>query len=78
MGSECSSPIACDSCGTVVDLDLRVNAVQTAAQSEDLKRRLAIAGGEPMSATLDDFGAFLKNDVPKWAEVVRHAGIEPK
>jgi tripartite-type tricarboxylate transporter receptor subunit TctC len=54
------------------------NAVQAAGKSEDVKSRLALAGGEPMTLTLDDFGVFLKNDVPKWAAIAKHAGLVPQ
>lgn len=54
------------------------NAVQATGKSEDVKARLALAGGEPMTLTLDDFGVFLKNDVPKWAAIVKHAGLVPQ
>jgi tripartite-type tricarboxylate transporter receptor subunit TctC len=51
-------------------------AVQEAAKSDEVKKRLATAGGEPISATLDEFGAFIAKDIPKWAKVIQHAGVE--
>lgn len=57
-------------------LAMLAKAVEDAAKSEDVKKRLAAAGGEPISATLGDFAAFIAKDIPKWEKVIRHAGVE--
>ncbi|MEI9901881.1 MAG: hypothetical protein WDN31_19205 [Hyphomicrobium sp.] len=33
-------------------------------------------GALPMSMTPDQFGTFLKQDINKWARVIKSAGIE--
>jgi tripartite-type tricarboxylate transporter receptor subunit TctC len=43
----------------------------------DIKKRFAVDGGEvEWSATPDEFGAFLRADLAKWAKVVKEAGIK--
>ena len=54
------------------------DAVTEAAKTEEVRKRLATAGGEPLSATLDDFKAFIAADIPKWAKVIQHAGVQPQ
>jgi tripartite-type tricarboxylate transporter receptor subunit TctC len=54
------------------------DAVTEAAKTEEVRKRLAMAGGEPLSATLDDFKAFIAADIPKWAKVIQHAGVQPQ
>jgi tripartite-type tricarboxylate transporter receptor subunit TctC len=57
-------------------LKVLADAVDTAKQSEDVKRRLAASGGEPIFASLDDFAAFIRADIPKWKKAIEHAGMK--
>ena len=52
------------------------DAVEEAKKSDDLKRRLAASGGEPISAALDEFAAFIRADIPKWKKAIEHAGMK--
>lgn len=50
--------------------------VEKAMQNEDVKKSLAVNGGEPISASLDDFAAFIAKDIPKWGKVIDYAGLK--
>jgi tripartite-type tricarboxylate transporter receptor subunit TctC len=43
----------------------------------DVVARLVTLGFEPVTATPAEVGAQIKNDLPKWAGVIRAAGIKP-
>jgi tripartite-type tricarboxylate transporter receptor subunit TctC len=45
-------------------------------QLQEIKDRWATLGAEPLHNTPDQFAAFLKADVVKWAKVVRDAGVK--
>jgi tripartite-type tricarboxylate transporter receptor subunit TctC len=48
-----------------------------ALNDAEIKKRFAVDGGEPeWSATPDEFGAFLRADLAKWAKVVKDAGMK--
>lgn len=44
----------------------------------DLRRRFAAQGVEPRPVGESDFDAFFKNEVVRWAKVVKDAGIAPE
>jgi len=44
----------------------------------DLRRRFAAQGVEPRPVGGSDFDAFFKNEVARWAKVVKDAGIAPE
>jgi tripartite-type tricarboxylate transporter receptor subunit TctC len=44
----------------------------------DLRRRFAAQGVEPRPVGGSDFDAFFKNEVARWAKVVKEAGIAPE
>jgi tripartite-type tricarboxylate transporter receptor subunit TctC len=50
---------------------------QVLVDAEALKR-LAIAGIEPTPGTPADFAALIKREIPKWAKVMKAAGVEPE
>lgn len=50
---------------------------QVLADAEALKR-LAIAGIEPTPGTAAEFAALIKREIPKWAKVMKAAGVEPE
>ena len=54
------------------------SAINKAAYSPDLKQRLLEQGAEPVGNTSEEFGAMIKDEVAKWGEVVRAAGIKPE
>jgi tripartite-type tricarboxylate transporter receptor subunit TctC len=43
----------------------------------DVQARLVGLGFEPFSATRDEVAALIKSELPKWASVIRAAGIKP-
>ena len=45
-----------------------------ARTSEDTQKRLAAAGYAPLPGTPEQFGAFYKSEVAKWAKVVEAVG----
>ena len=43
----------------------------------DVEARLLALGFEPFAATPDEVAALIKRELPKWAGVIRAAGIKP-
>ncbi len=41
----------------------------------DLKERLLNLGAETTGSTPEEFSAFIKAEITKWAQVIRNAGI---
>ena len=44
----------------------------------DVRQRMAVQGAEPTPTTRDEFAAFQKAEVAKWAKVVKDWGTTPK
>jgi tripartite-type tricarboxylate transporter receptor subunit TctC len=44
----------------------------------ELQPRLADMATEPRTGTPEEFGAYLREEIAKWAEVIRKAGIRPE
>ncbi len=57
-------------------LKLLADAVVEAGDSADIKAQLARNGAEPLTITLDKFGAFITEDIAKWRKVVEFAQIK--
>jgi len=53
-------------------------AVVFALNDSGVKARFARSGAEPVGNTPDEFAAVLRNDMAKWAKVVKAAGLAPK
>ena len=49
-------------------------AIQKAAQAPDTRQRLLDQGAEPVGNTPEEFGKLLREEVTKWAEVVKVSG----
>ncbi len=49
-------------------------AVAKAAHDPDMKKRLAEQGAEPVGNTPEEFGKLLREEVARWAEVVKVSG----
>lgn len=47
-------------------------------ETSEVKERLAQQGAEPIGSTPDEFDAFIKSEIAKWAKVVQDAGIRPE
>jgi tripartite-type tricarboxylate transporter receptor subunit TctC len=55
----------------------RLNAEFVKALREpDLRQRLASQGAEPLTSTPDEFAAYLRSEIDKWAKVVKAAGMK--
>ena len=48
--------------------------VVRAARDPDMRRRLEEQGGEPVGSSPEEFAALLREEVAKWAEVVKVSG----
>jgi tripartite-type tricarboxylate transporter receptor subunit TctC len=44
----------------------------------DVKARLMAQGVEPATGGVDEFSKYLKTEIPKWALVIKAAGIPPQ
>ena len=54
----------------------RLNAeLQKAVVQPDARERFAAAGVEPGTSSPEDMGAIIRNEIDKWAKVIRDAGI---
>ena len=49
-------------------------AIAKAARSPDIRQRLLDQGAEPVGNTPEEFSRLLREEVKKWAEVVRVSG----
>ena len=57
----------------------RLNAeIHKALGAEDMKKRLADSGVEPLLSTPDEFAAFIKSQTQRYAKVVKDAGLKPQ
>lgn len=55
----------------------RLNAeVTKALASPDVREKLQAQGAEPMPGTPEAFGAFMQDEMAKWAPVVKQAGVK--
>ncbi len=50
--------------------------IRKIVQLQDIKDRWAVLGAEPLHGTPDQFAAFIKADIGKWAKVVREANVK--
>ncbi|HTP60976.1 MAG TPA: tripartite tricarboxylate transporter substrate binding protein [Burkholderiales bacterium] len=50
--------------------------VMRAAKDPDMRKRLEEQGGEPVGGTPEEFAALLREEVAKWAEVVKVSGAK--
>ena len=46
-----------------------------AVHSPDVQERLAATGTEPRASTPEEFGDYIREEMAKWAKVVREAGL---
>ena len=62
--------------GTSLQIIARLNtAIVDTLKMPDVHERLLSAGIEPAPDTPEQFGAFIKSEIIKWAKVVRLAGV---
>lgn len=54
----------------------RLNAeINKALQSAEVKEKLALQGAEPLGSTSDEYGAYVKKELARWAAVVKATGV---
>jgi len=46
-----------------------------ALRAPEVMQRLAADGAEPVGSSPEEFAAFIKSEIDKWAKVARAAGI---
>ncbi|MCC2673154.1 MAG: extra-cytoplasmic solute receptor [Ramlibacter sp.] len=55
----------------------RLNAeIVKALQTPDLKAKLAVQGAEPLGSTPAEYGAYVKKETARWAQVVKASGVK--
>jgi tripartite-type tricarboxylate transporter receptor subunit TctC len=63
--------------GTPKEIVARLNAETVKAMAApDMRERLAVEGADPKSSTPEEFGAFLRAEIEKWAKVVKAANVK--
>jgi len=53
-------------------------AIARAARMPDIKQKLLDQGAEPVGNSPEEFSAIVREEVAKWSEVIRAAGIKPE
>jgi len=54
----------------------RLNAeINKALQSADLREKLAVQGAEPLGSTPEEYGAYVRKELARWASVVKATGV---
>jgi tripartite-type tricarboxylate transporter receptor subunit TctC len=53
-------------------------ALADALASPDMRQRLAALGGEAVGLPPEQFGPMIKQEIAKWAKVVKDAGVRPE
>jgi tripartite-type tricarboxylate transporter receptor subunit TctC len=59
-------------------VNLLHKAVVESLQDEEMKKRFADMGAQPVGSTPAEFAAFLQKETTKWAEAVRKGNIKPE
>jgi tripartite-type tricarboxylate transporter receptor subunit TctC len=63
--------------GTSPEIVARLNAeVNKALQGADLRARLAAGGSEPLGGTAEQYAAYIRSELGRWAKVVRDSGAK--
>ncbi len=61
------------------DVIVKINAdVLKIVNSPDLKERLKAEGSDPVGSSPEQFAAFLRSEIAKWAKVIKFAGVKPE
>lgn len=64
--------------GTPAETIARLNSeVNLALKQPDIAERMAGLGMTPVGGTPDQFGAFIRTDIDKWAKLIQARGIKP-
>ena len=46
-----------------------------ALQSADMRDKLAVQGAEPLGSTPEEYGAYVRKELARWATVVKATGV---
>ena len=58
---------------------MKINAdVIKIVNSPELKERLKADGSDPVGNSPEQYAAFLRNEIAKWAKVIKFAGVKPE
>ena len=61
------------------DIVMTINAdVIRIVNSPELKERLKADGSDPVGSTPEQFATFLRNEIAKWAKVIKFANVKPE
>jgi tripartite-type tricarboxylate transporter receptor subunit TctC len=62
--------------GTPRPIVMRLNAeLVKMMQATNVKERLALMGTDPMTSTPEECAAYIKQEIARWGDVVRKAGL---
>lgn len=65
--------------GTPANIVNQLNrAIHIALQPADVREKLAQQGAELLTSTPEEFAAYIREELAKWAAVVKRAGIKPE
>jgi tripartite-type tricarboxylate transporter receptor subunit TctC len=57
----------------------RLNSeLRRTAEDPQMQKRLRARGIEPSLVTAEEFGQLLRREIPKWAKLMKAAGVEPQ
>jgi tripartite-type tricarboxylate transporter receptor subunit TctC len=59
-----------------VIIDRLHGEIVRALNSPDLRGKLIEAGADPVGSTPEEYTAFIKSEIAKWAKVINAAGIK--
>jgi len=63
--------------GTPADVIAKLNEATVGALKDPaIAERLRAAGADPLPSTPDEFGAFIRREIAKWAKVVAQSGFK--
>jgi tripartite-type tricarboxylate transporter receptor subunit TctC len=51
-------------------------AIQRASRDGDMRKRLAEQGADPVGSTPEQFAAFMRAEIARWAEVIKVSGAK--
>jgi tripartite-type tricarboxylate transporter receptor subunit TctC len=54
------------------------DAARAAVRGDSVRKRLEGDAAQAVASSPEDFAAFVKADIPRWAELVRYSGATPE
>ncbi len=54
------------------------DAARQAVHSPEVRKRIELEGATPVGNTPDEFARFVRDEIPRWAKVVKYAGAKPE